>query len=432
MKVHLLPTEFSGAPDVTAMLQAFYSRSLMPIEQRLTDLGSDMSSVRKALRSYYIGYGHRSIGQCGTTTLFIEDVPFYVAKAIQHHALYNGQEASTRYIDFSQRKSTNEPSAAPWFDLYDRVLSIFKQAAATALGLSGKELSKQENNAVNAWAFDRARGWLPSNALTSLSWHTTFDNLNNHLRTMYLSSDQLIVDAAVAIHNVAAKAYPDAVVDLHYSGEESALNYKSPVGLSAWLDTGCSRTEDLGIFHLNKSPHITPYLIQEAANSRTPVSYSQHPILTQTGFIFETFTGALDYGAWRELSRHRTLQMDFIKPLITLHKWYKEQLYDAAPYATIGEADSILDATAALETDDENIAPLGGEVQFSMWGSLAALLYVMELRSGKTVHPILRSFTKDIAHILHGLNIPNHIDTSQIQEGEFLRRGKQTIEKDLL
>lgn len=118
-------------PETTAMLQAFYSRNSQPIMDRLKEFGDkDEAKVKKALASYYIGYSHASIGDCGSTTIFIENVSHFVAKAIQDNPLYNGQESSTRYINYA-----NQPYVVPklgiptheaeidaiiktWFDIY--------------------------------------------------------------------------------------------------------------------------------------------------------------------------------------------------------------------------------------------------------------------------------------------------------------------------
>lgn len=42
----------------------------------------------KFMKSYYVGYGHKSIGDCGTTTIFVENVSMLAAKAIQDTQLY--------------------------------------------------------------------------------------------------------------------------------------------------------------------------------------------------------------------------------------------------------------------------------------------------------------------------------------------------------
>ncbi len=87
-------------PESEAMVQALYSRSPASVVEHLRkveEVGAD-----QFMGTYYVGYGHRSIGDCGTTTLFIEEVTMLDAKAIQDWPLYRGQEASTRYMDFSK------------------------------------------------------------------------------------------------------------------------------------------------------------------------------------------------------------------------------------------------------------------------------------------------------------------------------------------
>jgi hypothetical protein len=66
MELHILPPQFSGDPEALAMLQAFYSRSAESIVSRVERLGTDLTSVKAALNKFYIGYGHQSIGDCGT------------------------------------------------------------------------------------------------------------------------------------------------------------------------------------------------------------------------------------------------------------------------------------------------------------------------------------------------------------------------------
>ncbi|MCI5138224.1 MAG: hypothetical protein D3922_07370, partial [Candidatus Electrothrix sp. AR1] len=82
-------------PESSAMMQALYSRSSSSVENHIEQVRKTGSS--NFMKSYYVGYGHASIGDCGTTTLFIESVSILAAKAIQDNPLYSGQETSTRY-----------------------------------------------------------------------------------------------------------------------------------------------------------------------------------------------------------------------------------------------------------------------------------------------------------------------------------------------
>ena len=57
-------------PGDNAMLQALYSRSAEGVEQHLETIKNTGSG--KFMASYYVGYNHKSIGDCGSTTIYIE------------------------------------------------------------------------------------------------------------------------------------------------------------------------------------------------------------------------------------------------------------------------------------------------------------------------------------------------------------------------
>ncbi len=96
------------------MLQALHSRSAGGIENHLQVLAE--KGADNFMSKFYVGYGHKSIGDCGNVTVFIEGVSQLVAKAVQDTKLYSGQEVSTRYVDFSQQPfldpSTSEAGKA--------------------------------------------------------------------------------------------------------------------------------------------------------------------------------------------------------------------------------------------------------------------------------------------------------------------------------
>ena len=88
-------------PQDTAMMQALYSRSASSVKEHVEKVKSSGSG--KFMEKFYVGYGHASIADCGSTTIFVEGVSMLVAKAIQQWPLYSGQETSSRYIDFSKQ-----------------------------------------------------------------------------------------------------------------------------------------------------------------------------------------------------------------------------------------------------------------------------------------------------------------------------------------
>src|SRR3989339_1067927 len=98
MKVFLYD-EFN--PEDTAMMQALYSRSPQSVIEHVKKVKQTGSG--KFMERFYIGYGHASIGDCGSTTIFIECVSELVAKAIQDNQMYSGQQTSSRYVDLSRQ-----------------------------------------------------------------------------------------------------------------------------------------------------------------------------------------------------------------------------------------------------------------------------------------------------------------------------------------
>ena len=74
-------------PEAEAMLQALHSRSVGGIKEHLKVL--EKNGPEKFISTFYVGYGHKSIGDCGTGTIFIEGVSMLVAKAIQDWQLYS-------------------------------------------------------------------------------------------------------------------------------------------------------------------------------------------------------------------------------------------------------------------------------------------------------------------------------------------------------
>ena len=178
-------------PEDLAMLQALYSRSPASVVTHLDKL--QKSGSGKFMENYYVGYGHASIGDCGATTVFIEQVSMLVAKAVQDNPLYNGQEASTRYLDFSKQTVVdpyhNPASAAiqtRWMEIYNRVLPLLIEALKQRYPFSSADYKSEKiwANALNARAFDIARALLPIGTTTLLSWSTTLRSARDNLRRM--------------------------------------------------------------------------------------------------------------------------------------------------------------------------------------------------------------------------------------------------------
>ena len=167
--------EFS--PQDTAMLQALYSRSASSVEEHVKKVKETGSG--KFMERFYVGYGHSSIADCGSTTLFIEGISILADKAIQDWQLYSGQETSTRYIDMSKQPIVDplmtEDSREilnAWMDFYIESQETVQNHLKQKYPRREEEEEGMYEKAIKARTFDILRGFLPAGITTQLSWHT--------------------------------------------------------------------------------------------------------------------------------------------------------------------------------------------------------------------------------------------------------------------
>lgn len=462
-KVSLFLTDASEFdPGTLAMLQAFYSRSTMSIADRVR--GMDSAAVAKSLERYYLGYGHRSIGQCGNFTMFFEDVSIFAAKAIENHPLFNGQETSTRYYDFSDR---------PWMlpirnDEYESVMrnayaTVLDQARAFYINealADGQELTADLERAAHARAFDLARCLLTAGHTTKVSWTTTFDTAEEHLRWMANSPSAELRNIASHMASMAHAKYPNAMPH-----PDTYVNS---------VDTGLSYAE---FFDDTYGPVLVPYTHVSSA-LRTVMNYRETRELEQGSAIFEELRSRprgtrvprtlgkygrvfsnfeIDYGSFRDIHRHRSGAMSFphypMEP--KFHPWYIRELervgamslrlpgstytvrslLKALPTTILASLDSQLSSLHPRGSQAWHAArmyclPMGFMVRAEVDWDLAQAIYVAELRSSRTVHPTARMFAYDLAEFLRD-TLPQgfalHIDPAE--DGIYETRGRQTIQE---
>jgi thymidylate synthase ThyX len=126
-----------------------------------------------------VGYGHASIADCGSTTIFIEGLSILADKAIQDWPLYSGQETSTRYIDMSKQDIIDPLSTPETKEILENWMSFYTKNSEIVQNHLKEQFPKQENEdekiynkAIKARGFDILRGFLPAGITTQLSWHT--------------------------------------------------------------------------------------------------------------------------------------------------------------------------------------------------------------------------------------------------------------------
>lgn len=438
----MLPYEFKSFiidhlnPEDCAMLQALYSRSDDSVEQHTERIKKSGSS--NFMKRFYVGYNHKSIGDCGSTTIFLEGISILAAKAFQDTPLYRGQECSTRYLDFSKR-NFHDP-----FDTDNslRVLESWREFYVFALKeqyefllLGEQDADDNRKRAIKAKAFDICRSLLPCGATTNIAWHVDLRHAFDRLFLLQYHPLSEIADIASWVHEKLKKRYP------------SSFNHKiSPEANEYMTKTG-------HMFHynyesMNRIQMPEDLIIHDQINWKSvKVMLSRAPLLNrpQKGLpmprIFEvfgtiTFQFPLDYGSFRDLQRHRN--MILIQPVInhksSIHTWYLSN-YCPAIRKTLEifldmqqvRIDEFDDNKLITRIQMQYLLPMGMLIPVQMTCSLNQLLYIIELRTGKTVHPTLRKVALDMYKYL-SIQLPDlKIYADESKDDIHDARGKQTI-----
>jgi thymidylate synthase ThyX len=212
-------------PEDTAMMQALYSRSAESVEVHAEKVKSSGSG--KFMERFYVGYGHASIADCGSTTIFIEGVSMLVAKAIEDWPLYSGQETSSRYIDMSKQLLVDPVQTAESKKILDKWMEFYtKNQVPVEAHLIEKFPKKADEDegiylkAIKARSFDILRGFLPSGVATQFSWHTNLRQAADKLMTLKYHPLDEVRQVAEKVLNTLKEKYPSSFSHKTYEEQE--------------------------------------------------------------------------------------------------------------------------------------------------------------------------------------------------------------------
>lgn len=392
MRITVVP---QADPDVLAMAQALNSRTTSPIADRLA---GDPDKLRESMAKWYVGYGHESIGQCGYFTIFFEGVSMLAAKFIEEHGQFNGQETSSRYVDFSEAEYVGSNPA-----IAEMSRSAYKRVLAAVLDKIGDQPGGKPR------AFDIARAFLIPGFKTNVSWTASFDSFTKHAQWMVDHGDEEIRNLAIAAFATVKKMWPMAM----------------PSGLQPGVGA-CPFTPDLE----------DRYIRAHRMFSVNPAMPHRRRIRSLDRYAVVQLVDGIDFAGWRDLSRHRIGWHNFPMAGLQMHPWYVQQLADLLPEGEFEDA-----VTAWRDITDLSFVgslherardtPMGAVCPLEMHMPLGQAVYVARLRSATTVHPTVRQVAQRLADFLkREFNLDVGADMSP-DAGPQAKRDNQTIRGDL-
>ncbi len=416
-------------PEDMAMMQALYSRSAASVVEHVEKVR--VTGSGKFMEKYYIGYGHSSIADCGSTTIFIENVSMLAAKAIQDWPLYSGQETSSRYIDLSRQPLLNPAANSAgqaildrWLEFYTREQSAVADFIRLRYPRDTDENEETYERAVKARIFDSLRGFLPAGTTTQLSWHTNLRQAWDKLALLRHWPLPEVVELAEEILRELQIKYRSS---FGHPANPAQEKYRAKMMKKYAYYQAVPPPNDFRARTSVPPSALTPHrAILQTRPSKTNLPH----ILSELGQC--TFEFPLDFGSFRDLQRHRhgVCRMPLLTTKHGFHPWYLEQL----PRASRERAQKLISeqkkAIAKLKLAPQlkqYYAAMGFVVICRVTYGLPAAVYVTELRSGRLVHPTLRRVAHQMDKFLRRRFpiLKLHSDTSP--DDWDIRRGQQDI-----
>lgn len=192
-------------PEIAAYATVRYSRSSDSMRQSI-DWIYGRSAAAAAGRAenffdtYYFQYGHGSIADCGHVHLAIEQWSQLMAEEVEDEPLWDGQEQSTRYQDFSRRRfwkprGWRDPGLLQLyveiihglFGAYHHLSRRMFEVLSQRHPRPGDMKPDAYERTIRARAFDIARYLLPMATLTNVGQIVSIRTLEKQIRRLLAS-----------------------------------------------------------------------------------------------------------------------------------------------------------------------------------------------------------------------------------------------------
>lgn len=426
-------------------------------------LHEQTEAIKKA-QSFYDrildGYGDDSIGELGGAHLAIENISMLAAKSIEDCRIGGSPlEKSTRYIYFDQKVQGEylfykEPvlmtsayrdkyleTCNMLFETYSRLISPLTQLIESRFPKDPNISKNAYTAALRAKVLDCLRGLLPAGTLTNMGIYGNgrfFEHLLHKLQCQNLSELQDIAKLSFEELSKVIPSFVRRAASTHKSHENyvqfydcvqnelqcivqqffPSISEKKPVSknreislisydpeavthvAAALLYPLTNQSlEELRTYCKTLPEEEIARILDAACNGRENRRNKSPRALEHAEFTFECL---VDFGAYRDLQRHRILTQErqfltcdygyYIPPEISntpYESTYKEALH---------KAKDVYDHIAKeLPEEAQYIVPMAYHVRWYFHVNLRALQWICELRSSAAGHPCYRFVAQEMA-----------------------------------
>lgn len=399
---------------------------------------------------WVIGYGHASVAEHAAIHLAVENVSILASKAIEDLRLGSYTEKSTRYVVFDQHSFVEPHGLSPeaaqryreaaerlfkvYLDLIPKITAKLQSRSQRPDGMSDAAY----NAAIRAQVCDMMRGLLPVGTRTNLGITANARALEALLSKLYSSPLGEVRELAGKMHRAAEVVTPTLVkhaapnpyrhslatevakvVRTIYSpppeGANATMVIHQPVRLIRYDKDALERIATALIYegsdasvHFQGISDALRHTVNRELEDIVKSSLRSRGLHDAVPRAFEcatmTFELMMDFGAYRDLQRHRmltpavqklTCRLGFETPRELLEMGFVEPYVEAMMAAR--------DTWMYLENEYPNeaqyVVPLGYRVRVLWTLNLRELFHVIELRSAKQGHPSYRRIAQGLYRV---------------------------------
>lgn len=417
--------------------------------------------VRRAEALYervFIEYGDDSVAQLGGVHLACEQASNLLTKILEWGRLMSYLEQSTRYIAYDSRLGgryryyrdeavLGSPLGARFvgdidsmFDTYAELLPVLADHIRERTPKDPADSDFVYRQAIRAKAYDALRGLLPAASLSNVGIYGTgqaFEQLLLRMRASRLPEavrySQLMLDELRKVipsflRRVDIADRGGAWID-YLDANRAAVRREAARLLPTLAETPSDSKVTLVDFDpdgevkvvaamLYSSSHLPEVVIEDRVRAmsvedriavirayvgdRTNRRHKPGRALERTGYRFDILS---DYGAFRDLQRHRMLTVEwqdlsprhgFVRPEVVADAGAMER-FDAAMATSAALHDALFDE---FPQQAQYAVALAYRIRYVMQMNAREAMHLTELRSAPQGHPTYRTVAQDMHHLI--------------------------------
>jgi thymidylate synthase ThyX len=429
-------------PEIRAVTFAKCSRSPLAFDEIAKELTSEKAS--EFHEKWVVGYGHSSVAEHAVLSLALENVSILATKVIEDNRLASYTEKSSRYQIFDHdklykpKKLLESTHRATFENAINKLMSTYLQIAPAMKTFIEKKYQCPEGVdprvhqiSLKGKICDNIRYLLPVATLTNLGMTINARNLEHAIRKMLSNPLDEIKEIGAELKRIGTEVCPTLIkyADSNNYLIETAATLEIETK-KIFSDNALEKSEDVVLVDYDKD--ATDKILVAILYRFSKYSYAQVrervKLLTmeqreqllekfhnkmdkfdwplrELEHVSYTFDIAMDYGAFRDIQRHRictqtnqrlTAELGFSTPPEIIEAGLQKEYLDAIATAE----NAWKQISADFPEEAQYVLPLAFKKRTLITMNLRELHHFIKLRSGKMGHFSYRQIAQKCFEII--------------------------------